>query len=60
MLCIYCERCSKKPGKFDPNLSEAYKALQEEGDERHDVRQPTRAGVFSPHQQRQTRVSFII
>ena len=51
--------CSKKPGKFDPSQSETYKALQEEYDERHEVRQPTRAGVFSPLQARHVRIKFL-
>ncbi|XP_011498678.1 PREDICTED: PDZ and LIM domain protein 3 isoform X7 [Ceratosolen solmsi marchali] len=40
----------KKPGKFDPNISEAYKALQEEGYDNYEQRfsQPTRQGYFSP------------
>lgn len=51
---------SIKPGaKWDPNLSEAYKALQEEGDDRvSHVSQPTRQGVFSPQRPRQSRVRF--
>ncbi|XP_011330701.1 PDZ and LIM domain protein 3 isoform X5 [Ooceraea biroi] len=41
----------KKPLKYDPSKSEAYKALQEEeyGDQVQEVRQPARTGVFSPH-----------
>ncbi|XP_012216072.1 PDZ and LIM domain protein 3 isoform X2 [Linepithema humile] len=40
----------KKPMKYDPSKSEAYKALQEEeyGDQVQEVRQPVRTGVFSP------------
>ncbi|XP_032679050.1 PDZ and LIM domain protein 3 isoform X14 [Odontomachus brunneus] len=40
----------KKPIKYDPSKSEAYKALQEEalGDYVQEVRQPVRTGVFSP------------
>ncbi|KAL0117454.1 hypothetical protein PUN28_010351 [Cardiocondyla obscurior] len=40
----------KKPVKYDPSKSEAYKALQEEeyGDHVQEVRQPARTGVFSP------------
>ncbi|CAL1677280.1 unnamed protein product [Lasius platythorax] len=40
----------KKPMKYDPSKSEAYKALQEEelGDQMQEVRQPARTGVFSP------------
>ncbi|XP_077264081.1 PDZ_signaling and DUF4749 domain-containing protein Zasp66 isoform X5 [Temnothorax americanus] len=40
----------KKPVKYDPSKSEAYKALQEEelGDQVQEVRQPVRTGVFSP------------
>ncbi|KAH0954039.1 hypothetical protein HN011_008404 [Eciton burchellii] len=40
----------KKPVKYDPSKSEAYKALQEEefGDQMQEVRQPVRTGVFSP------------
>ncbi|KAL6422046.1 hypothetical protein ACFW04_010846 [Cataglyphis niger] len=40
----------KKPVKYDPSKSEAYKALQEEelGDQLQEVRQPARTGVFSP------------
>ncbi|XP_071569667.1 PDZ and LIM domain protein 3 isoform X4 [Temnothorax nylanderi] len=40
----------KKPVKYDPSKSEAYKALQEEelGDQVQEVRQPARTGVFSP------------
>ncbi|XP_058799650.1 PDZ and LIM domain protein 3 isoform X6 [Phymastichus coffea] len=45
-----------KPGaKWDPNQSEAYKALQEEGDHSVSrVSQPTRQGVFSPQRPRQS------
>jgi len=41
----------KKPVKYDPSKSEAYKALQEEefGDQVQEVRQPVRTGLFSPH-----------
>ncbi|XP_008214547.1 Z band alternatively spliced PDZ-motif protein 66 isoform X4 [Nasonia vitripennis] len=47
----------KKPGKYDPSQSEAYKALQEEGYDDHiqHVSQPTRQGVFSPQKARQNR-----
>ena len=47
----------KKPGKYDPSQSEAYKALQEEGYDDHiqHVTQPTRQGVFSPQKARQSR-----
>ncbi|XP_020278106.1 PDZ and LIM domain protein 3 isoform X2 [Pseudomyrmex gracilis] len=40
----------KKPMKYDPSKSEAYKALQEEelGDQIQEVRQPARTGVFTP------------
>ncbi|XP_011258319.1 PDZ and LIM domain protein 3 isoform X5 [Camponotus floridanus] len=40
----------KKPMKYDPSKSEAYKALQEEelGDHVQEVRQPVRTGVFAP------------
>ncbi|XP_012538869.1 PDZ and LIM domain protein 3 isoform X2 [Monomorium pharaonis] len=40
----------KKPIKYDPSKSEAYKALQEEelGDQVQEVRQPVRTGVFTP------------
>ncbi|XP_014479953.1 PREDICTED: PDZ and LIM domain protein 3 isoform X4 [Dinoponera quadriceps] len=40
----------KKPIKYDPSKSEAYKALQEEalGDYVQEVRQPVRTGVFTP------------
>ncbi|XP_029159600.1 uncharacterized protein LOC114931626 isoform X3 [Nylanderia fulva] len=40
----------KKPVKYDPSKSEAYKALQEEqlGDQVQEVRQPVRTAVFSP------------
>ncbi|XP_025157733.1 PDZ and LIM domain protein 3 isoform X2 [Harpegnathos saltator] len=40
----------KKPVKYDPSKSEAYKALQEEafGDYVQEVRQPVRTGVFTP------------
>ncbi|KAL7296982.1 hypothetical protein TKK_0009418 [Trichogramma kaykai] len=43
----------KKPAKWDPNLSETYKVLQEEdyNDQRaQKVSQPTRQGLFSPAQ----------
>ncbi|XP_076685008.1 PDZ_signaling and DUF4749 domain-containing protein Zasp66 isoform X3 [Andrena cerasifolii] len=48
----------KKPMKYDPSKSEAYKALQEEalGDTVQEVRQPARTGVFSPHKVNQNRV----
>lgn len=52
----------KKPGKFDPNISEAYKALQEEGynDYQQRYSQPTRQGYFSPpNRGRQNRVRFV-
>ncbi|XP_051174331.1 PDZ and LIM domain protein 3 isoform X4 [Leptopilina boulardi] len=41
----------KKPVKYDPSKSEAYKALQDDafGDyAHHEIRQPARTGVFSP------------
>lgn len=41
----------KKPVKYDPSKSEAYKALQDEafGDYPHqEIRQPARTGVFAP------------
>ncbi|XP_018361638.1 PREDICTED: PDZ and LIM domain protein 3 isoform X2 [Trachymyrmex cornetzi] len=46
----------KKPVKYDPSKSEAYKALQEEeyGDQMQEVRQPARTGVFTP--QKSSRV----
>ncbi|XP_011066672.1 PREDICTED: uncharacterized protein LOC105153479 isoform X3 [Acromyrmex echinatior] len=46
----------KKPVKYDPSKSEAYKALQEEeyGDQVQEVRQPARTGVFTP--QKSSRV----
>ncbi|XP_017765402.1 PREDICTED: PDZ and LIM domain protein 3 isoform X3 [Eufriesea mexicana] len=48
----------KKPVKYDPSKSEAYKALQEEalGDTVQEVKQPTRTGVFSPQKVNQNRV----
>ncbi|XP_015603934.1 PDZ and LIM domain protein 3 isoform X7 [Cephus cinctus] len=48
----------KKPLKYDPSKSEAYKALQEEalGDNVQEVRQPVRTGVFSPHKANHNRV----
>ncbi|XP_043510679.1 PDZ and LIM domain protein 3 isoform X2 [Frieseomelitta varia] len=47
----------KKPMKYDPSKSEAYKALQEEalGDTVQEVR-PARTGVFSPQKITQNRV----
>ncbi|KAK1126622.1 hypothetical protein K0M31_004248 [Melipona bicolor] len=47
----------KKPVKYDPSKSEAYKALQEEalGDTVQEVR-PARTGVFSPQKVTQNRV----
>jgi len=56
-----CDTCSvKKPVKYDPSKSEAYKALQEEefGDQVQEVRQPVRTGVFSP--QKLNKVCFQI
>lgn len=51
-IYIYiCGTCSlKKPVKYDPSKSEAYKALQEEelGDQIQEVKQPARTGVFTP------------
>ncbi|XP_033193434.1 PDZ and LIM domain protein 3 isoform X7 [Bombus vosnesenskii] len=49
---------SKKPVKYDPSKSEAYKALQEEalGDVVQEVRQPARTGVFSPQKVNQNRI----
>ncbi|CAD1479000.1 unnamed protein product, partial [Heterotrigona itama] len=46
----------KKPVKYDPSKSEAYKALQEEalGDTVQEVR-PVRTGVFSPQRANQNR-----
>nr|XP_031841256.1 PDZ and LIM domain protein 3 isoform X8 [Nomia melanderi] len=48
----------KKPLKYDPSKSEAYKALQEEGldDTVQEVKQPARTGVFSPQKVHQNRV----
>ncbi|XP_029045684.1 PDZ_signaling and DUF4749 domain-containing protein Zasp66 isoform X11 [Osmia lignaria lignaria] len=48
----------KKPMKYDPSKSEAYKALQEEvlGDTVQEVKQPARTGVFSPQKVNQNRV----
>ncbi|XP_015438563.1 PREDICTED: PDZ and LIM domain protein 3 isoform X2 [Dufourea novaeangliae] len=48
----------KKPGKYDPSKSEAYKALQEEAldDTMPEVKQPARTGVFSPQKVYQNRV----
>ncbi|XP_012274902.1 PDZ and LIM domain protein 3 isoform X2 [Orussus abietinus] len=48
---------SKKPVKYDPSKSEAYKALQEEalGDYVQEVKQPARTGVFSPHKANHNR-----
>ncbi|XP_076385177.1 PDZ_signaling and DUF4749 domain-containing protein Zasp66 isoform X3 [Megachile rotundata] len=48
----------KKPVKYDPSKSEAYKALQEEalGDTVQEVKQPARTGVFSPQKVNQNRV----
>ncbi|XP_017882251.1 PDZ and LIM domain protein Zasp isoform X2 [Ceratina calcarata] len=50
----------KKPVKYDPSKSEAYKALQEEaiGDTVQEVRQPARTGVFSPQKVNQNRVPY--
>ncbi|XP_076247211.1 PDZ_signaling and DUF4749 domain-containing protein Zasp66 isoform X6 [Calliopsis andreniformis] len=49
----------KKPVKYDPSKSEAYKALQEEGfgDRVQEVKQPARTGVFSPQKVNQNRVN---
>ncbi|XP_066601317.1 PDZ and LIM domain protein 3 isoform X3 [Prorops nasuta] len=49
----------RKPVKYDPSKSEAYKALQEEamGDYVQEVSQPVRTGVFSPHKVNQNRVN---
>ncbi|XP_012340647.1 PDZ and LIM domain protein 3 isoform X5 [Apis florea] len=49
---------AKKPMKYDPSKSEAYKALQEEalGDTVQEVKQPARTGVFSPQKVNQNRV----
>ncbi|XP_034950554.1 PDZ and LIM domain protein 3 isoform X8 [Chelonus insularis] len=50
---------AKKPMKYDPSKSEAYKALQEEEmDEVHEVNQPTRAGVFAPQKAHHNRVHY--
>ncbi|XP_017790864.1 PREDICTED: PDZ and LIM domain protein 3 [Habropoda laboriosa] len=48
----------KKPTKYDPSKSEAYKALQEEalGDTVQEVKQAARTGVFSPQKVNQNRV----
>ncbi|KAG7199082.1 hypothetical protein KM043_017979 [Ampulex compressa] len=48
----------KKPMKYDPSKSEAYKALQEEayGDVVQEVRQPARTGVFTPQKVNQNRI----
>ncbi|XP_043787300.1 PDZ and LIM domain protein 3 isoform X7 [Apis laboriosa] len=48
----------KKPMKYDPSKSEAYKALQEEalGDTVQEVKQPARTGVFSPQKVNQNRI----
>ncbi|XP_043254419.1 PDZ and LIM domain protein 3 isoform X3 [Colletes gigas] len=50
----------KKPVKYDPSKSEAYKALQEEslGDTVQEMRQPARTGVFSPQKVNQNRVNY--
>ncbi|XP_076753277.1 PDZ_signaling and DUF4749 domain-containing protein Zasp66 isoform X2 [Xylocopa sonorina] len=50
----------KKPVKYDPSKSEAYKALQEEalGDTVEEVKQPARTGVFSPQKANQTRAYY--
>ncbi|XP_053979514.1 PDZ and LIM domain protein 3 isoform X2 [Hylaeus volcanicus] len=50
----------KKPMKYDPSKSEAYKALQEEGygDTVQEVKQPARTGVFSPQKVNQNRVQY--
>lgn len=47
----------KKPIKYDPSKSEAYKALQEEalGDYVQEIRQPARTGVFSPQKSNKVR-----
>ena len=53
------EPCSsKKPMKYDPSKSEAYKALQEEalGDQVQEIKQPARTGVFSPQKANHNRV----
>ncbi|XP_015124206.1 PDZ and LIM domain protein Zasp isoform X4 [Diachasma alloeum] len=49
---------SKKPVKYDPSKSEAYKALQEEeyGDEVQEVSQPARTGLFAPQRAHHNRV----
>ncbi|XP_076639334.1 PDZ_signaling and DUF4749 domain-containing protein Zasp66 isoform X5 [Colletes latitarsis] len=50
----------KKPMKYDPSKSEAYKALQEEslGDTVQEMKQPARTGVFSPQKVNQNRVHY--
>nr|XP_033325741.1 PDZ and LIM domain protein Zasp isoform X4 [Megalopta genalis] len=49
----------KKPMKYDPSKSEAYKALQEEGEDTvQEVKQPARTGVFSPQKVYQNRVQY--
>ncbi|XP_033231590.1 PDZ and LIM domain protein 3-like isoform X2 [Belonocnema kinseyi] len=47
----------KKPAKYDPSKSEAYKALQEEalGDHVQEIRQPARTGVFNPQKANPSR-----
>ncbi|XP_033325739.2 PDZ_signaling and DUF4749 domain-containing protein Zasp66 isoform X2 [Megalopta genalis] len=49
----------KKSMKYDPSKSEAYKALQEEGEDTvQEVKQPARTGVFSPQKVYQNRVQY--
>ncbi|XP_078040428.1 PDZ_signaling and DUF4749 domain-containing protein Zasp66 isoform X2 [Augochlora pura] len=49
----------KKPMKYDPSKSEAYKALQEEGEDTvQEVKPPARTGVFSPQKVYQNRVQY--
>ncbi|XP_076281646.1 PDZ_signaling and DUF4749 domain-containing protein Zasp66 isoform X5 [Lasioglossum baleicum] len=49
----------KKPMKYDPSKSEAYKALQEEGEDPvQEVKPPARTGVFSPQKVYQNRVQY--
>ncbi|XP_011300385.1 PDZ and LIM domain protein 3 isoform X7 [Fopius arisanus] len=49
---------AKKPVKYDPSKSEAYKALQEEeyGDDLQEVNHPARTGVFAPQRAHHHRV----
>ena len=60
LFIMHTSTCSKKPAKWDPNLSETYKVLQEADydDQRpQHVSQPTRQGVFTPQMKvKQNRV----